>query len=89
LLSSLINLIVMVWYSYFYPPFNYVIICQCSSTVTNCFFFYSGSDTVTILVGNKQDLGDKREVKEEDIKVRLSVLLSILEHNIQVLHQRY
>lgn len=28
----------------------------------------SGSDTVTILVGNKQDLGDKREVKEEDIK---------------------
>lgn len=50
-----------------------MIICQYSSNKF-FFFFYSGSDTVTILVGNKQDLGDKREVKEEDIKVNLSVL---------------
>ena len=49
-----------------------MIICQYSSN--KLFFFFSGSDTVTILVGNKQDLGGKREVKEEDIKVRLSVL---------------
>ncbi|XP_068700667.1 uncharacterized protein [Montipora foliosa] len=32
------------------------------------FYRKSGSDTVTILVGNKQDLEDKREVKEDHIK---------------------
>ena len=29
----------------------------------------SGSDTITILVGNKCDLEDKREVDEADIRV--------------------
>ena len=33
----------------------------------------SGSDTITILVGNKCDLEDKREVDEADIRVSVSL----------------
>ena len=37
----------------------------------SCFLFYfsSGSDTITVLVGYKCDLKDKREVNEDDMKI--------------------
>jgi len=34
----------------------------------------SGSDTITILVGNKCDLEDKREVDEADIRVSMLMI---------------
>lgn len=43
---------------------------MCSElTVLNSVIPVSGSDTITILVGNKCDLEDKREVDEADIRV--------------------
>ena len=41
------------------------------------FYFFSGSDTITILVGNKCDLKDKREVNEDDIKVSVIMPLTL------------
>ena len=41
------------------------------------FYFSSGSDTIKVLVGNKCDLKDKREVNEDDIKVSVILLLTL------------
>lgn len=45
----------------------------------SCFLFYfsSGSDTIKVLVGNKCDLKDKREVNEDDIKVSVILPLTV------------
>ena len=45
----------------------------------SCFlsYFSSGSDTITVLVGNKYDLKDKREVNEDDIKVSVILPLTL------------
>ena len=45
----------------------------------SCFLFYfsSGSDTIKVLVGNKCDLKDKREVNEDDIKVSVILPLTL------------
>ena len=41
--------------------------------VLNSVISVSGSDTITILVGNKCDLEDKREVDEVDIRVSVPI----------------
>lgn len=46
----------------------------------SCFlliYFSSGSDTIKVLVGNKCDLKDKREVNEDDIKVSVILPLTL------------
>lgn len=42
--------------------------------VLNSVIPISGSDTITVLVGNKCDLEDKREVDEADIRVGAPVI---------------
>lgn len=55
------------------------LIFTCLIFFISCFLFYfsSGSDTIKILVGNKCDLKDKREVNEDDIKVSVILPLSL------------
>lgn len=43
------------------------------------FYFFSGSDTIKVLVANKCDLKDKREVNEDDIKVSVILPLTLEE----------
>ena len=75
------------------------LIFTCLILFISCFLFYfsSGSDTTKVLVGNKCDLKDKREVNEGDIKVSTLTLeqvawrsgvgrgLSLLQNQITVL----